>query len=74
MVSDLLLLIAFEEDIKLPTQSTNAILRTLFYICEQIQSINSAILDQVCSCLYKYIYGINVPITAHYGQVKTANV
>lgn len=36
-----------EEEIKLPTQSTNAIVRSLFDVCEEIQNINSVVLDQV---------------------------
>lgn len=35
-----------EEDMKLPTQSSNMIVRNLFYICEEIQRVNSSILDQ----------------------------
>lgn len=37
---------AVEEDMKLPTQSSNMIVRNLFYICEEIQRVNSSILDQ----------------------------
>ncbi|KAI9483267.1 MAG: hypothetical protein EXX96DRAFT_557510 [Benjaminiella poitrasii] len=35
-----------EDNISLPTQATNAIVRNLFSICEEIQSINSCMLDQ----------------------------
>lgn len=35
-----------EEDIKLPTQSTNILADILFSVCEEIQCINSTILDQ----------------------------
>lgn len=35
-----------EEDMKLPTQSSNMVVRNLFYICEEIQRVNSSILDQ----------------------------
>lgn len=35
-----------EEDIKLPTQASNMMVRSLFYVCEEIQRINSSIVDQ----------------------------
>ncbi|KAL7329075.1 hypothetical protein PS15p_207240 [Mucor circinelloides] len=35
-----------EEDMKLPTQSSNMMVRNLFYVCEEIQRVNSSILDQ----------------------------
>ncbi|CAO3650291.1 unnamed protein product [Mucor hiemalis] len=35
-----------EEDIRLPTQSTNSLVGVLFSVCEEIQCINSTILDQ----------------------------
>ncbi|KAK4518497.1 RNA export factor gle2 [Mucor velutinosus] len=35
-----------EEDMKLPTQASNMAVRTLFYVCEEIQRINSSVVDQ----------------------------
>ncbi|OAD04507.1 hypothetical protein MUCCIDRAFT_155629 [Mucor lusitanicus CBS 277.49] len=35
-----------EEDMKLPTQASNTMVRSLFYVCEEIQRINSSIVDQ----------------------------
>ncbi|KAG1082350.1 hypothetical protein G6F42_022609 [Rhizopus arrhizus] len=31
---------------KLPTQSSSMMVRNLFYVCEEIQQVNSSILDQ----------------------------
>jgi hypothetical protein len=36
-----------EDDIKLPIQATNEIVRVIFTICKEIQRVNSSILDQV---------------------------
>lgn len=36
-----------EEDIRLPTQSTGAMTRLIFSICEEIQRANSHMLDQI---------------------------
>lgn len=36
-----------DEDMRLPTQASNMIVRSLFYICQEIQKVNSSIVDQV---------------------------
>ena len=40
-----------EDDIKLPIQATNEIVRVIFTICKEIQRVNSSILDQVADLL-----------------------
>ncbi|KAI8067633.1 uncharacterized protein B0P05DRAFT_552326 [Gilbertella persicaria] len=35
-----------EQDIKIPTQSTNDIVKNLYFVCEEIQRINSTMIDQ----------------------------
>lgn len=47
--------IVVEEDIRLPTQSTNSLVGVLFSVCEEIQCINSTILDQVCLSATEYV-------------------